>query len=81
MRKLKSKVEMQTNVDDASILPRYPEPHKVSTNPCWCPYAKGSPCEGQAPLSSNSVESRGLLYVQVVLRFRLLSDAPHRLHF
>jgi hypothetical protein len=40
MQKLKSKVEMQTNVDDASILPRYPEPRKVSTNPCWCPYAK-----------------------------------------
>jgi hypothetical protein len=41
------------------FLPRYPEPHKVPTNPCWCPYAKGSPPEGQAPRSSNSVESRG----------------------
>jgi hypothetical protein len=41
------------------FLPRYPEPRKVPTNPCWCPYAKGSPREGQAPLSSNSVESRG----------------------
>jgi hypothetical protein len=41
------------------FLPRYPEPRKVPTNPCWCPYAKGSPCEGQAPRSSNSVESRG----------------------
>jgi hypothetical protein len=40
------------------FLPRYPEPHKVPTNPHWCPYAKGSPCEGQAPRSSNSVESR-----------------------
>jgi hypothetical protein len=46
-------------VDDAGILPRYPEPRKVPTNPRWCPYAKGSPREGQAPRSSNSVESRG----------------------
>ena len=38
---------------------RYPELRKVSTNPRWCPYAKGSPREGQAPRSSNSVESRG----------------------
>ena len=41
------------------FLPRYPEPCKVPTNPRWCPYAKGSPREGQAPRSSNSVESRG----------------------
>ena len=41
------------------FLPRYPEPHTVPTNPRWCPYAKGSPREGQAPRSSNSVESRG----------------------
>jgi hypothetical protein len=41
------------------FLPRYPEPRKVPTNPCWCPYTKGSPREGQAPRSSNSVESRG----------------------
>jgi hypothetical protein len=41
------------------FLPRYPEPRKVSTNPRWCPYAKGSPHEGQAPWSSNSIESRG----------------------
>jgi hypothetical protein len=40
------------------FLPRYPEPCKVPTNPRWCPYAKGSPHEGQAPRSSNSVESR-----------------------
>jgi hypothetical protein len=39
------------------FLPRYPEPSKVSTNPRWCPYAKGSPREGQASWSSNSVES------------------------
>jgi hypothetical protein len=49
---------MQTLVDDASILPRYLEPRNVPTNPRWCPYAKGSPREGQAPRSSNSVESR-----------------------
>jgi hypothetical protein len=41
------------------FLPRYPEPHKVPTNPRWCPCAKGSPREGQAPRSSNSVESHG----------------------
>jgi hypothetical protein len=41
------------------FLPRYPEPRKVPTNPHWCPYAKGSPRKGQAPWSSNSVESRG----------------------
>jgi hypothetical protein len=41
------------------FLLRYPEPCKVPTNPRWCPYAKGSPREGQAPRSSNSVESRG----------------------
>jgi hypothetical protein len=41
------------------FLPRYPEPRKVSTNPRWCPYTKGSPREGQAPRSSNSVESHG----------------------
>jgi hypothetical protein len=43
----------------AVFLPRYLEPHKVMTNPHWCPYAKGSPSEGQAPRSSNSVESHG----------------------
>jgi hypothetical protein len=39
------------------FLPRYLEPRKVPPNPCWCPYAKGNPCEGQALRSSNSVES------------------------
>jgi hypothetical protein len=41
------------------FLPRYPEPRKVPTNPRWCPYAKGSPREAQAPRLSNSKESRG----------------------
>jgi hypothetical protein len=41
------------------FLSRYPEPRKVPTNPCWCPYGKGSPRESQAPRSSNSIESRG----------------------
>jgi hypothetical protein len=40
------------------FLSRYTKPRKVPTNPRWCPYTKGSPCEGQAPRSSNSVESR-----------------------
>jgi hypothetical protein len=39
------------------FLPWYSEPRKVLTNPRWCPYAKGSPREGQAPRSSNSIES------------------------
>jgi hypothetical protein len=41
------------------FLPRYPEPSKVPTNPRRCPYEKGSPREGQAPRSSNSIKSRG----------------------
>jgi hypothetical protein len=41
------------------FLSRYPEPLKVPTNPHWCPYAKGSPREDQAPRSSNSIESHG----------------------
>jgi hypothetical protein len=40
------------------FLPRYTEPRKVPTNPHWCPYAKDSPREDQAPRSSNFVESR-----------------------
>jgi hypothetical protein len=40
------------------FLLRYPEPRKVPTNPRWCPYTKGSAREGQAPRSSNFVESR-----------------------
>jgi hypothetical protein len=60
MRKLKEqgrecKLSWMTSV----FLPWYPEPRKVPTNPRWCPYAKGSPPEGQAPWSSNFVESRG----------------------
>jgi hypothetical protein len=41
------------------FLPRYPEPRKVLTNPHWCPYAKGSSRDGQAPRSSKYVESCG----------------------
>jgi hypothetical protein len=41
------------------FLSRYPEPRKVPTNPRWCPYAKRSSRECQAPLPSNFVESRG----------------------
>jgi hypothetical protein len=50
---------MQTPVDDTCILPRYPRRRKVPTNPHRCPCAKGSPHEGQAPLTSNSVKSYG----------------------
>jgi hypothetical protein len=40
------------------FLPRHLEPRMVPTNPRWCPYAKGSPREGQAPRPSNTIESR-----------------------
>jgi hypothetical protein len=51
---------MQTLMDDASIFPEVSgTTRKVLTDPRWCPYTKGSPCEGQAPRSSNSVESHG----------------------
>jgi hypothetical protein len=39
------------------FLSRYSEPCKVPTNPRRCPYSKGSPSKGQAPRTSNSVES------------------------
>jgi hypothetical protein len=60
MQKLKEqgrecKLSWMTSV----FLPRYPEPRNVPTNPRWCPYAKGSPREGQASRSSNFVESHG----------------------
>jgi hypothetical protein len=60
MRKLKEqgrdcKLSWMTPV----FLPRYLEPRKVSTNPRWCSYVKGSPRKSQAPRSSNSVEIRG----------------------
>jgi hypothetical protein len=54
---------------------------KVLTNPRWCPYAKGSPREGQAPWSSNSVESHGPSPHASGAPLRLLSDAPRRLHY
>jgi hypothetical protein len=39
------------------FLPRYQESCKVLTNPRWCPYIKGSPHEGNAPRTRNSIES------------------------
>jgi hypothetical protein len=51
------------------FLPRYPEPRKVLTNPRWCPYTNGSPHEGQAPHTSNSVKSRRPSPSQEVLCF------------
>jgi hypothetical protein len=50
MQKLKRKGRKSKLLVDALVfLPRYLEPHKVLTNSHWCPYAKGSPHEGQAP--------------------------------
>jgi hypothetical protein len=40
---------MQTLIDAPIFLRMYLEPCKVLTNPHWCPYAMGSPREGQAP--------------------------------
>jgi hypothetical protein len=42
------------------FLPRYPEPRMVPTNPRWCPYAKGSPCEAQHLGRVTPVESHRL---------------------
>jgi hypothetical protein len=51
----KEKVDMQLPCMTHVFLPRYPKPHKLSTNSRWCPYAKRSPHEGQTPRSSNIV--------------------------
>jgi hypothetical protein len=45
-------------MDDAGIFTEVSGTTQGPTNPRWCPYAKGSSREGQAPRSSNSVESR-----------------------
>jgi hypothetical protein len=50
---------MPTLVDDAGIFTEVSETTQDFDNPRWCPYAKGSPREGQTPRSSNFVESRG----------------------
>jgi hypothetical protein len=63
------------------FLPRYLEPCKVPTSPRWCPYAKGSPREGQAPRSSNSVESHGPSPHASGSPLLALSDTPRRLHY
>jgi hypothetical protein len=52
-------LQLRASSNNRYFLPRYPEPRNVSTNPRWCPYAKGNPREGQAPWSTNSVESHG----------------------
>jgi hypothetical protein len=50
---------MQTLMDDTSIFTEVSVTTQGLTNPRWCPYTKSSPREGQAPRTSNSVESRG----------------------
>jgi hypothetical protein len=79
-----------------AFLPRYPEPRKVITNPHWCPYAKGSPREGQAPRLSNSVENHepsprasgaplpsplGRSSPSPLASFRLKRRGPHSLRY
>jgi hypothetical protein len=51
---------MQTPIGAPVFLPRYQEPCKFLTNPRWCPYTKGSPCEGKAVRASNSVDSHNI---------------------
>jgi hypothetical protein len=41
MQKVKSKVEMQTLMDDTGIFTEVSGTTQSSTNPRWCPYAKG----------------------------------------
>jgi hypothetical protein len=73
---------MQNPVDNTGIfLPRYLELRKVPTNPRLCPYAKGTPREGQVPRTCNSIESHMPSHAQVVLRFRPPLDALRRLHY
>jgi hypothetical protein len=47
----------------------------------WCPYAKESPREGQAPWLSNSVESHEPSPRASGAPLWLLSDAPRHLHY
>jgi hypothetical protein len=55
-------------VDDTGIFNELFKTRKFLINPRWWPNAKGSPRKGQAPWSSNSVQSRG--------PFSRASDAP-----
>jgi hypothetical protein len=50
---------MQTLVDDVSIFTEVYETTQDPDQSSWCPYTKGGPREGQAPRSSNSIESHG----------------------
>jgi hypothetical protein len=50
---------MQNPIDALVFLTRYLQLHKVLTNPHWCPYAKGSPHEGQALQTCSSIYSHG----------------------
>jgi hypothetical protein len=48
---------MQTSINMLVFLLRYQEPCKVlTTNPRWCPYAKGSSHNGKHPIE-NSIDS------------------------
>jgi hypothetical protein len=58
MRKAKSKIEMQTLVYDTDDFTEVSGTTQGPDSSLLVPYAKGSPREGQAPRSSNSIESR-----------------------
>jgi hypothetical protein len=47
------------NANSRRCVSKYQESLKVITNPPLCPYATGSPREGQALWTGNSVENRG----------------------
>jgi hypothetical protein len=59
MQKIKELVEKANSRGRRRYFYQGIRNHARSPNPRWCSYAKGSPCEGQAPRSSNSVESHG----------------------
>jgi hypothetical protein len=59
MRKVKSKVEMQTLVDNASIFTEVSGTTQGPDYSSLVPLHKGNPTWGQTPWSSNSVESHG----------------------
>jgi hypothetical protein len=72
---------MQTPMDDTSFLLMYPKLRKVLTNPRWCPYARVALAGANHHGRVTPWRVASLLHTQVVLRFRLLSDAPHHLHY
>ena len=74
--------DMQTPIDDSSILLRYREARKLPPSPCWSP-SQGIPRKGQAPGRVIPWIAPGLLHVQVGLwcAFRQASPRPRPVIF